>query len=262
MNMRARMISLVLVAGAAVAPQGASALDLDGRLAWGKRVELGTLVSGVVSEVNVSPGQAVASGDTLLRLDDRGFRAEVERARAVVSRTEALADEARREDERAAELYDRTMLSDHERQVAQIARVEAESAESEARASLAQARLDLERSRIKAPFAARVLAVNATAGQAVVSSLQSHPLVVLADSQTMLAEAEIGAAQLGSLAAGQPAQVGLAGDWLDARIAEIGLEPVRQGERDVFYTLRVTFQVPKGELLRAGMPAVLRLGTP
>jgi multidrug efflux system membrane fusion protein len=255
-------MSLLLLAGGSIAPQLASALDLDGRLAWGQRLELGTLVSGVVSEVTVRPGQTVTAGAVLLKLDDRGFRAEVNHSRAVLARSEALADEAVREDDRAQELYDRTMLSDHERQVVQIARVEAESVLAEARARLAQAQLDLERSRLKAPFAARVLAVNAMPGQAVVSSLQSQPLLVLADSQAMLAEAEIGAGQLNGLAAGQSAQVGLGGDWLDGRIFDIGLEPVRQGEREVFYRVRIMFQVPQDRLLRAGMPAVLRLNMP
>lgn len=259
MNLRARMMNLLLLAGISIAPQLASALDLDGQLAWHQRLELGTLVSGVVSDVSVRPGQSVKAGAVLLKLDDRGFRAEVTRSRAVLARSEALADEAAREDERAQELYDRTMLSDHERQVVQIARVEAESTQAEARSRLAQAQLDLERSRLKAPFAARVLAVNVMPGQAVVSSLQSQPLVVLADSRTMLAEAEIGAGQLGDLAAGQAAQVGLGGDWHDGQIYDIGLEPVRRGEREVFYRVRVMFQVPQDRLLRAGMPAVLRL---
>lgn len=262
MSMCARMMSLVLVAGVAAVPQAASALDLEGRLAWGQRVELGTLVSGVVSEVAVTSGQTVGAGATLLRLDDRGFRAAVDRARAIQARAEAQADEARREDDRSQELYDRNMLSDHERQLAQIARVEAEAFEGEARAGLVQAQLDLEHSRIKAPFAARVLEVNAAPGQAVVSSLQSQALVVLADSQSMLAEAEIGAGQLGSLAAGQSAQVGLGGDWLEGRIHDIGLEPVSQNEREVFFRVRVMFPVPKDRLLRAGMPAVLRLNAP
>jgi multidrug efflux system membrane fusion protein len=256
------MMSLVFAAGVAAVPQLVSAMDLEGRLAWSQRLEMGTLVSGVVSEVAVHTGQTVDADTVLLKLDERGFRADVSRARAVLARSEALADEAVREDERAQELYDRTMLSDHERQVAEIARVEAESALAEAKAKLAQARLELERSRLKAPFAAHVLAVNASPGQAVVSSLQSQPLVVLADSRTMLAEAEIGASQLGGLQAGQPAQVGLGGDWLDGRIRHIGLEPVREAEREVFYPVQVMFEVPQGKLLRAGMPVVLRLTTP
>lgn len=258
MSMRGGILGL----GLALAAQGALALDLDGQLAWGQRVELGTLVSGVVSEVAVRPGQRVDQGGTLVRLDPRGFRAAVSGARATLARAESALDEARREDQRAQELYDRTLLSDHERQLAQIALVAAESAAGEARAALVQAQLDLEHSHIKAPFAARVLAVNAAVGQAVVTRLQSQPLVVLADGQAMLAEAEISASQLAGLTAGQAAQVGLSGRWLDGHIYDTGLEPVRHTGREAVYRIRVMFQPPQDRELRAGLPVVLRLGQP
>jgi multidrug efflux system membrane fusion protein len=258
MSMRA----WILAVGLGGVAQGALALDLDGSLAWGQRVELGTLVSGVVSEVAVRPGDTVEQGASLLRLDDRGFHAEVKRARAMLARAESELDEARREDERAQELYDRTLLSDHERQVAQIALVDAQSSASEAQAALTQARLDLERSHIKAPFDARVLAVNAAVGQAVVTRLQSQPLIVLVDNRAMLAQAEIGASQLAELEVGQAAQVGLGGEWLEGRIYDIGLEPLRHGEREAIYRIRVMFEAEPEQVLRAGMPAVLRLGNP
>jgi RND family efflux transporter MFP subunit len=258
MSMRAGIVGL----GLAMLVQGAQALDLDGQLAWGQRVELGSLVSGVVSEVAVIPSQLVKRGDTLVRLDDRGFRAAVSGARATLARAESALDEARREDNRAQELYDRTLLSDHERQVAQIALVAARSSAGEAKAALVKAQLKLEHSRIKAPFDARVLAVNVAVGQAVVTRLQSQPLVVLADSHAMLAAGEIAAGQLPGLAVGQPAQVGLGGQWLDGRIYDIGMEPLRREGREAVYRIRVMFQPPSDIHVRAGLPAVLRLHTP
>lgn len=255
MSMRAWMLGLSL-AGVA---QGVLALDLNGQLAWVQRVELGTLVSGVVTEIPVQPGQLVKQGSTLLRLDPRDFQARQSGARATLARAESQLDEARREDERAQELYDRTLLSDHERQLAQIARVEAESSRAEAKAALVTAQLALERSHLKAPFDARVLMVNAAVGQAVVSQMQSQPLLVIADHGTMLAEAEIAASQLQALATGQAAQVGLDGQWLDGRIQDISLEPVRQTEREAVYRIRIGFSPPEGKVLRAGLPVVLRL---
>ena len=62
-------------------------------------------------------------------------------------------------------------------------------------------------------------------------------------------------------AAGQPAQVGLSGQWLDGRIYDIGLEPLRQEGREAVYRIRVMFQPHTDALLRAGLPAVLRLNT-
>lgn len=240
--------------------QGAVALDLDGRLAWAQRVALGTVVSGVVSAVPAQAGQRVTKGDQLLQLDARSFRTELTRARALLSRAASQLDEARREDERAQELYDRTLLSDHERQLAQIDRVAAESKLAEAKAAVSRAQLAFERSELKAPFDARVLAVNAAVGQAIVSQLQSQPLVVIADAEQMLAEADISASQLGDLAVGQAAQVGWDGRWLAGQIASISLEPTGQNDREALYRIQVSFAVPEQGVLRAGLPAVLRLG--
>ena len=94
-------------------------------LQWGQRAELGTLVSGVVAEVPVRAGQSVNKGALLVTLDDRGFRARVQGAQAAVTRTGVRFEEAKREQERAIELYDRTVLSEHERQLAEIALAEA-----------------------------------------------------------------------------------------------------------------------------------------
>ncbi len=245
--------------GLAMAAQGSWALDLDGELAWAQRMELGTLVSGVVTDVPVRVGQQVAKGAVLVRLDQRSFRTDLSSAQAALHRADAQLDEARREDERAQELYDRTLLSDHERQLAQIARVDAESVAAQSRAALGRAKLALERSTLIAPMEARVVALNVSVGQAVVSQLQSQPLVVIAAADRMLAQASIAASQLGELSVGQAAEVGLSGQWLKASVAEIGLEPVARNGREALYLVRLSFLPPAGPPLRAGLPVVLRL---
>lgn len=255
---RNRLIALALT----VLAPAAGALDLQGELAWAQRVSLGTSVSGVVTAVPVMAGQQVAKGAVLVALDARPFRADLSGARAGLQGAEARLDEARREDERSQELYDRTLLSDHERQLAQIARVEAESAAAEARAVLSRAQVALERSQVKAPFDARVVAVNVGVGQAVVSDLQSQPLVVVADATHMLAEADIAASQLDGISVGQAAQVGLGGTWFRARVSSIGLEPVGRTDREALYRIQLMFEPSADRPVRAGLPAVLRLETP
>ena len=182
---------------------GVLAADLPAVVAWTQKVELGTLVSGVVAAVHVRPGQTVAGGDALVTLDDRGFKGEVSRHLAVYRHTQAALEEARREDERAIELYDRTVLSDFERNQAQIALQAARARAEEARADLIQARLDLERSVVRAPFDGMVLAVNVSPGQTIVSAWQSQPLVTLADHRVYHARAQVSLAQARELACQQ-----------------------------------------------------------
>ncbi len=144
-----------------------------------RELKLGTLVSGVVADVRVRKGQQVRAGDVLVILDQREFKARLDRARALSARASALLAEARREEERALELYDRGLLSDHELQKAQIGRLEAEARRAESMAEETRARLDLERSTVKAPFDGTIVKVNAWKGKPVRNTLNIQTMIVL-----------------------------------------------------------------------------------
>jgi HlyD family secretion protein len=53
------------------------------------RVNIGSLITGVVGDIPVAEGQSVKTGDTLIVLDDREARAAVVQAEGVVAQTEA-----------------------------------------------------------------------------------------------------------------------------------------------------------------------------
>ncbi len=158
----------------------AAAAEYKAHLEPGRQLTLGTLVSGVVGEVRVQPGQTVRQGELLLQLDQREFLAQQRRAQSRLARAESLLGEALREENRARELYDRTLLSDHEMQKAQIGRLEAEARRQDAAAELVQAKLNLERSRIIAPEDGRIREVLAWQGQPLQNALEIQPLLVLA----------------------------------------------------------------------------------
>ena len=235
------------------------AADLPAVVGWLQRVELGTLVSGVVSEVNVRPGQQVRRGDKLLSLDGRGFASQVSRRTAEHQYAQAALKEAKREDERAIELYDRTVLSDFERNQALVALKAARAVAERARAALVEARLDLERSVIEAPFDGAILAVNAAPGQSVVSELQSQPLVTIADTRNLRARALVDAAQAEKLQPGDSLDATLRGETVEAQVAHIGFEPVSQGGQGMRYELFVDLLAAPERPLRVGETVILHL---
>ncbi|MGB5465688.1 MAG: efflux RND transporter periplasmic adaptor subunit [Sedimenticolaceae bacterium] len=235
------------------------AADVPALVGWSQRVELGTLVSGIVVKVNVRPGQAVAEGDELISLDDRGFRSEVQRRLAEYRHAQAVLEEAQREDERAIELYDRTVLSDFERHQALIALQAARAAAERARAALLEARLDLERSVVRAPFDGLVLAVNAAPGQTVVSDLQSQPLVTLADNTVLRARAQVDAVQAARLHTGQALRATVRGRALEAAVSFVGLEPVGTAGQGPRYELVVDLATDEQTELRVGETVTLDL---
>lgn len=247
-----RLAVIVLAVG--LLSQNAIATEVTAQLGWSARAELGTLVSGIVREVAVRPGQRVNKGEVLLSLDTRAAEAHVLEARAAVAEARAQLGEAEREDERAQEMYDRTVLSDRERKLAEIALQGARATSQRARAGLTRAELDLEYGTIRAPFAALVLAVRGTIGEVVVSEMASAPLVVVAAAGQMRANAVVDGDAAARLSAGQSLQVVVRGKTLPALVVEVGLEPV-VGTVPARYPIAVEFQVPAGTVYRAGEDA-------
>ena len=235
------------------------AKDLPATLDWIRRAELGTPVSGVIREVRVRLGQQVRKDELLLRLDPRGFQARVAAAGAFLEEARLRRAEAQRELDRAGELYERTLLSDHDRQVAEVAAATAEAVYRRAQAALAQARLDLEFSQLRAPFDAVVIGVSGAVGEAVAGGLAVRPLVVVADNRRMQAKTRVTLDQSQGLQPGQMARVAIGSGWLEARIQYLGWEPAGQTPDETLYDLHVIFNVPAGRRLRAGQPVMVRL---
>lgn len=241
---------MVLVAVPAYAETLAGVLD------WGRQVELGTLVSGVVAEVPVEPGQRVEAGAELVRLDQRDFEVRVRRARAAVASAEPKLAEAVRELERTQELYDRTLLADHDVELARIALAQAESALEVAQADLTEAELELERSTVRAPFDAQVLAVQAVPGQVVVNRLQVVPLVTVADVGRPIVRARVPAERRAGLEIGQAVAVQAGGHTLRGRIS--GIETPSAADAAHALTVRLD-GVEDTAALRPGLPAQVEL---
>ena len=203
----------------------ALAEEIPAEIGWLDEHRLGTPLNGVVQEVRVVPGSRVSAGSLLVRLDDRVFRARFEEARAALAQAEEDRDEAQRELERSEELYDRTLLSEHDLQLARIARKKAEAAYHAARTRWVAARFDLDHAAIKAPFDAVVLEVRVTPGEAVANAMQARPLVVVAQSGGRAARGTVAAAQAAGLAPGQRVVVLAGGRRFQAELRRVALRP-------------------------------------
>lgn len=256
MNDKTRLLLTCLVV---LATLPVYAADMPAVIGWATRIELGTLVSGVVSEVPVRAGQQVKRGDELVILDRRGFATQVSRRKAEYGHAQAVLEEAQREDERAIELYDRTVLSDFDRNQALIALKAARAAAEQARAALVDARLALERSVLRAPFDGTVLAVDVAPGQSVVSELQSRPLLTLADTRTLRARALVDAGQAARLQPGNAVRASLRGQAVPARVAYVGFEPVGDAVQGVRYALFVDLVADPQQPLRVGETVMIQL---
>lgn len=255
---RGRRISFWLVLAGIAWGNVGMAEEIQASIGWSRRVELGTPVSGVIGMINAVPGQRVRQGEVLLQLDPRSFRAEVESRRAELEKLESILAEARREQERAATLYERTLLSEHELQVKKNEFIAARANRDMGRAALTRARLELEYSEIRAPFDAIVVWRQAEVGQSVVSAMQPVVLLVVAEAQRRQANGFLHARQLATVRPGQKAVVKTAGRTFTGEVTAFHPEPAPDRDKDAPYPVSVTFSIGDS-LLPVGQAATIEL---
>ncbi|MES9992136.1 MAG: efflux RND transporter periplasmic adaptor subunit [Candidatus Thiodiazotropha sp.] len=235
------------------------ARDLEALTDWNNRVELTTLVSGMVTRVNVDVGSKVKRGEVLVELDQRGYQSRIAAAESRLEAASQQNEEAKRELDRALELYDRTLLSDHERKQAEIAAATSDTSYREAEAKLIAIRLQREYSRIAAPFDGVVVSIHVEPGQAVINRQTAMPILTLIDNSSMKAVAEIDAQTIATLRPGMAIKVGVRGEWLDGTIHILGLDPLATDPGGARYRLEALFSPSAEMALRAGEKIVVRL---
>jgi RND family efflux transporter MFP subunit len=244
---------ILLLCVSALLPSLAYAEEFDATLQWARRVELSTPVSGVVVDVFAQVGQHVSKDQVLLRLDTKVREANLEQSKAQLTRHTRLRGEAQRELDRSQELFNATLLSEHEMELARIGFDAAEAELQKAKAALAQAESDLKYSDVRAPFDAVVVQRFAELGQTVATQLQATPLFAVAQADVMVARSAVTLAQLHALKAEQGVTVKTGGRSYEGRITQLGSEPVPKRD-ETKYAIEVTFAT-KGVALRAGEAA-------
>lgn len=142
-------------------------------------IELTTRVSGVVEQVLVKAGQRVKKGAVLLRLNKIIYQAQVDEAGAEGERLRAEEAEAKRDLERAQELYSRTVSSTTELDGAKLRYTRARSALTVAEARLTIARKNLMDTNLRAPVDGVIATLPAAPGVVVAAECQPRVLVVM-----------------------------------------------------------------------------------
>jgi len=235
----------------------AIAEEFEATLDWSKRVELSTPVNGLVQKVFVQPGNFVARGDVLVQLDPRVFKANLKFAKAKLTNTYEESKETERELDRQHDMFDRSMLSEHDLQTAKNHHTAAHSSYLQAQADLTKAKLNLEYSAIRAPFNAVVIHSNTVKGQVVISETVAPPiLVVVAEAKRMLARFYVVGTKANEIVLNQGVKVTVANNSYQGKVKSIALEsePSKQG----LYAVDVIFD-SKETLLRAGQKAIVSL---
>lgn len=217
-------------------------MSVTGRTEAARAVTLQVETSGRIEEIAAAEGEAVAEGQLIARIaaDDRPQR--LARAEAMVERFRIAFDASQ------------TLAQSGWR--AETANAEAHADLQDARAQLAAIRLDIARTRITAPFAGVLEAIDVEIGDAVSAGGDDATIGRLFDLDPIVVAAAVSERQVGRLAVGGPGEVRLVtGERLEGRIRFVGrvAEPATR-------TFPIEIELPnEGHAIPAGMTAEVTL---
>lgn len=182
-------------------------------------VQVGSQVSGRITQLNVDFNSKVTKGQLIARIDPLLFesalaqaRANLGAAQANLARAQVQAKDAQRQARRADELVEQRMVSVSERDTtranadaAATSVTAAQSGVAQAKASAHQAEVNLNYTRILSPTDGVVISRNVDVGQTVAATLQSPTLFVIAqDLRQMQVNTSVAESDIGKLAPDLP----------------------------------------------------------
>ena len=188
-----------------------SAAELEAQIQWADLTQMSIGVPGVVADNLVSNGALVKAGQPLLVLMRNDLTLAHKAAEEAQKAAAMALAEAVRELERTQELYDRTVLSDHELMKVKIAHQQAQAEAVSADSQLAAAALALQWARIVAPFDARVVQVNVNANENLLLNDSLKPQLLVARSDKVWLQTQISGLQARKLIPEQKMSVTVAG---------------------------------------------------
>ena len=192
----------------------AAGITANGYVVARTKASVSAKVSGRMEYLGVHEGSVVRRGEILARIESADQQAALRSARAGVGETEAQLEQARRDLERAAALERQKVLSTSEAENART-RVQVLEAQLEAmRAQVQQSEVNLENTRVRAPFDGTVLRKDAEVGEIVAPAsagggLTRTAIVTMADLGTLEVEVDVNEAYIARVHNGQAARITL-----------------------------------------------------
>lgn len=226
-------------------------------------VNVGTQVSGTVSEVNVDFNDRVKRGQVLLKIDPTLLNAVIKQNEASLNAARAQLTLADSNYNRNAKLVKQGFISaaalEQLQQALDAARAQVQVGE----AQLERARADLANSIIKAPIDGVIIKRTADLGQTVAASFQTPNLfVIAADLKRMQIDTNVSEADVGLLKDGQPVRFvvdAFPDRDFDGKVRQFRLAANVQ-QSVVTYNVVIDVDNPD-ELLKPGLTAQVRIIT-
>jgi HlyD family secretion protein len=181
-------------------------VSATGTLSALETVQVGSQVSGIISELYVDFNSSVKKGQLIAELDPSSFQAQVDQRRADLERARVEARNANVAFVRSKKLLESELLSESEYDVALANLQSSQASVKQAEAALRQALNNLSYTKIFSPIDGVVVDRQYDIGQTVAASFQAPTLFTIAQDltdmqvSTNIDEADIGKIKVGSTA--------------------------------------------------------------
>ena len=222
-------------------------------------VQVGTQVSGIISEIYVDFNDNVTSGQIIARIDTTLLSSAVRDSEAVLERNKAQLRQAQRELDRMQTLFDKQFVTEVDYNQAQYDLDIALASTKSAEINLDRARQNLSYATIYAPISGTVIERNVDVGQTVAASFSAPQLFLIADDLSrMEILASVDESDIGRIQEGQVARFTVQAypdETFTGVVRQVRLQSTME-ENIVNYTVVVDVENSDGRLL-PGMTATV-----
>ena len=142
-------------------------------------VNVNSATTGIIQKIYVQEGQIVKKGDLLLEFDNTLINSNLDEADSLLKLSKINLSEAKKEFQRSEELYERTVLSEHDLQNSKVLYYKAIAQHAKAKNTMIHREWEKKEHKLYAPFAAQIAQVLCYEGQYINNKFSSQMLFSL-----------------------------------------------------------------------------------
>lgn len=193
--------------------QAQALLTASGYVVAQRQAAVSSKATGRLEYIGVVEGDKVKEGQIIARLENADIAAELERAKANLALAKAESTEAALFYQRQKKLYERTLISKLELEMAEARYQKTLASVESNRAGVKVVEVAFENTLIRAPFDGTVLTKSAEVGEMVApfaaAASSRGAVVTIADMNSLEVEADVAEANIERVKAGQPCRITL-----------------------------------------------------
>ncbi len=235
----------------------------NGTLTPVQLVEVGSQISGVITEIKADFNSRVKAGDVVAQIDPATYERALGQAEAELANAEAARELAQLNYDRGAELLKSSLISKSEYDGLRVSLTQAQAQVKTRQANVERSKVDLDRTTIHAPIDGVVITRRVEAGQTVAATMNTPTLFTIAnDLRYMRIEAAVSEADVGGVEEKQKVQFTV--DAFPGRTFEGSVKQVRfaASTNQNVVTYGAIVEVDNQDLrLRPGMTATAKFIT-